>query len=207
MGNSAPYEGKPIMSDAFLELISDFAKNRKDSGETVRFLEYGAGNSTCYWASNPYIDEMVSVEANSQWGDFIKQKIQNLSEETSRKITLHVVAVDDLQEKEKLGGKIGWSEKFKDWWVDYSDYAKDNYPKENFDIIIVDGHDRKRCFIKCIDLLKKGGMLLFHDIHSEEFNTYDPKDRSADTFSDLVVNDYINFGSGRGNLGMVCFKK
>ena len=198
----------PLMTNEFINLISDFTYERKKTTGSCSFLEYGSGYSTTFWAEKNFIDNIVSVEANLDWSLEVKEKIKKISEKDAGKISYNVFPVKDDILLTGIPGIKAWSNKYENVWSDYTNFAKENFSKSSFDFIIIDGHDRKRCFINCVDLLKKGGMILFHDMTVQDFEKYDPIDVKIDNYHDILsIDNYVNFGSGRGNIGFVGIKK
>lgn len=198
----------PLMTNEFINLISDFTYERKESTGECTFLEYGSGYSTTFWTKKNFIDSVVSVEANSNWSKDVKEKIKNMSEKDIKKLSYNVFPVEDEKLLTGMSGLEAWSNKYQNAWSDYTNFAKEKFNKESFDFIIIDGHDRKRCFINCVDLLKKGGMILLHDMTFQDFKKNDPVSITIDDYRDILLLDqYINFGSGRGNVGFTGIKK
>ena len=197
----------PLMTNEFINLISDFTYERKESTGECTFLEYGSGYSTTFWTEKNFIDSVVSVEANLSWSKDVKEKIKNMSEKDIKKLNYNVFPVEDEKLLTGMSGLEAWSNKYQNVWSDYTNFAKENFNKESFDFIIIDGHDRKRCFVNCVDLLKKGGMILLHDMTMQDFEKYDPVSFKIDDYRDILsLDQYINFGSGRGNIGFVGIK-
>ena len=97
----------------------------------LRVLEFGCGASTC-WLSRR-TRNLVSVEHSPEWYEFIKSKIEK----------------DDSCYKVNLIRKD----------QPYYDVC-DDFPDEYFDLIIVDGRNRKGCIVKSIKKLKRGGVLM-----------------------------------------------
>lgn len=197
----------PLMTDEFINLISDFAYQRKESTGECVFLEYGSGYSTTFWAEKSFIDSIVSVEANLSWSLEVKEKIKKMSDKDIKKLSYNVFPVKDENLLTGMSGFEAWSNKYENVWSDYTNFAKEKFSKESFDFIIIDGHDRKRCFINCVDLLKKGGMILLHDMTFQDFEKCDPVSVKIDDYRDIILlNQYNNFGIGRGNMGFTGIK-
>lgn len=198
----------PLMTNEFINLIADFTYKRKELTGTCTFLEYGSGYSTTFWAEKNFIDRMTSVEANLNWSIEVKEKIKKMSAQDIKKLDYNVFPVEDENLLSGIPGLQAWSNKNENVWSEYTNFAKEKFSKESFDFIIIDGHDRKRCFINCVDLLKKGGMILLHDMTTQDFEKYDPIDVKIDDYLDVLkIENYVNFGSGRGNIGFTGIKK
>jgi hypothetical protein len=198
----------PLMTNEFINLISDFAYKRKELTGECSFLEYGSGYSTTFWTEKSFIDKIVSVEASLSWSLEVKEKIKKMCDKDIKKLSYNVFPVEDEKLLTGITGLEAWSNKYENKWSDYTNFAKKKFSKESFDFIIIDGHDRKRCFINCISLLKKGGMILLHDMKIQDFEKYDPVSVKIDDYRDiLLIDEYINFGSGRGNIGFTGINK
>lgn len=105
---------------------------RRRLPSTARVYEFGAGNSTIYWAR--HATSVCSVESNPQWVQLLTSKLAELALEN-----VQVVAAVD---------QPGYVESIHSW------------PHEYFDLIVVDGDFRRECVLASIGHLKPGGMLV-----------------------------------------------
>ena len=99
-------------------------------------FEYGGGGSTLWMAERA--GEVVTVEHDPEWADALRARTAGLPN-----VTLLVRSAAD----------------------DYADYvpAIDDYPDEHFDVVVVDGRQRVRCFEHALPKVRPGGMLLLDD--------------------------------------------
>ena len=197
----------PLMSEDFVTLIQAFAEQTRFRKGSCRLLEYGTGGSTAYWCRNG-MTHVTSVEASAVWGDRVQQELrkEGIGDD---KISYNVVPVAEstLEHLSPLGGVIGWSDKYSHIWKDYSEFAAEHCSHQRFDIMIIDGHDRKRCLLNSLHLLDDNGLIIVHDINLDQFDQYDPIDATVDSLSSqLAFKGYSNFGHERGNQGFACMK-
>lgn len=106
--------------------------------EHISLLEYGSGNSTLYWATK--VKEVVSVEHDASWIDYIRKKFSGISN-----IQLLTAGND--------GG--------------YETAPKSLDRK--FQLIIIDGIRRIECARRALELLSEDGCILVDDTQFPEF--------------------------------------
>lgn len=202
--NQAQKDNYPLMTKEWVEIISNFI----NSHSNIAMLEYGSGNSTTFWAEFEKIKKLVSVEADSEWYNKVCQRIDGLNTEKKEKIYYKFINVNQekLKELNKKGGIISWND-HKQFWKPYCDFL-DELVDDSFDLIIIDGYDRKRTFLDSLKKLKKGGWIIMHDMLPSEFdNLYSPKDKKIIDLQDFkMVFNCHKFGNGRGNQGFVLEK-
>jgi hypothetical protein len=156
------------------------------SGRTVDILEWGSGKSTVYfpqWMQQCGVDfRWLSLEHNrgyyvdvlrAQLDEVIPHETQFMSDGVPTRTTnghaphreapLQLVVFDypplyPASNRQHRG-------------VALDDYVK--YPTmldRRYDVILVDGRNRRRCLLKAVDLLKPGGFVLLHDAHRSHYH-------------------------------------
>ncbi|NQZ18867.1 MAG: class I SAM-dependent methyltransferase [Bdellovibrionales bacterium] len=112
----------------------------------MKVFEWGSGRSTLWLSKRS--KEVVSIEYSEVWS----QKVQEMIVESQTKnVNLKYIALD--HDKSLPTPK------------DYDPIPKYvseifNYPKESFDLVIVDGHYRLTCVDQCLDYISPGGYIL-----------------------------------------------
>ena len=112
----------------------------------MKVFEWGSGRSTLWFADR--VRSIVSIEYNKEWADKVTEMIgaKNVNNVELKYIPLdHAKHLPTPRIYEPLPKYV--SEIF-------------NYPKESFDLVIVDGHYRLTCVDQCLDYIKPGGYLL-----------------------------------------------
>ena len=104
----------------------------------ARVLEFGSGASTVWIAKR--VKELHSVEHHGQWHESVVQAIEKDS------LSDHVFCY--LREKPYYG-------------------ICEEFENESFDLILVDGRNRKGCVAHALPKLKKGGLLVLDDAERE----------------------------------------
>jgi LPS sulfotransferase NodH len=109
---------------------------------TARVFEYGGGGSTLWMAQRA--GEVVTVEHDPEWAEVLRTQTADLTNAT----LLVRSAVDD-----------------------YADYvpAIDDYPDGYFDLVVVDGRERVRCFARALPKVRPGGLLLLDDTERSRY--------------------------------------
>ena len=135
-----------VMSPAEITLFEAFLR------ESRRFLEFGAGGSTCL-ASQLASEKVISVDSSSDWLDRVKANA------VQQRLHLHFV---DLGPTGDWGRPIG--EDHKDRWHLYSTTVwHDVADAVSSDLILIDGRFRVACFAETIARARPGAIILFHD--------------------------------------------
>lgn len=109
---------------------------------TSRVFEYGGGGSTLWMAQRA--GEVVTVEHDPEWADLLSERTAGLPN-----VTLLIRSAADS----------------------YANYvpAIDDYPDEYFDVVVVDGRERVRCFERALPKVRPGGMLLLDDTERSRY--------------------------------------
>ncbi|RNI17253.1 class I SAM-dependent methyltransferase [Flexivirga caeni] len=98
-----------------------------------KVAEFGGGGSTLWFSDR--VEEVVTVEHDLEWYPVLEQKVRDIPNST-------------LLYRSADSG--------------YADYvnALSNFSDSYFDVIVVDGRERVRCFESAIPKLKPGGLLI-----------------------------------------------
>jgi len=96
----------------------------------ARVLEFGSGSSTLWFAK--HTTNLVTVEHHPKWSKKITQLLKDPK--------CH--SVHQILHKQPYYGICK------------------QFPKESFDLVLVDGRNRKGCIVNSIPLLKRGGVMM-----------------------------------------------
>jgi hypothetical protein len=131
-----------------------------------RYLEIGSGYSTI-WTSQ-FVDYVVSIEARKFWFDLVSKLLRRFMIEN---VTLfhwqpESCAYDKTgNEKWPFRGDYGYVEEFSS----YLQKIKVLLDKEDFDVVLVDGHVRREV-VSLLFQRKFEGTILLHDmLYKDEF--------------------------------------
>ncbi len=110
---------------------------------TTRVFEFGGGGSTAWFADR--VGEVVTVEHEAAWFAMLRERMGPLPN----------VSVSYCSSADS-----------------YSQYVAsiDDYPDDSFDVIVVDGRERVRCFSHAIPKLRPGGWLLIDDVERQRYS-------------------------------------
>lgn len=108
-----------------------FLENFMLEHPNAKILEFGSGSSTIWFAKRT--KNLVSIEHHPDWYNRVLYELANCSECNFANVILH----------EQPYYKICT-----------------HFPNESFDLILVDGRNRKGCIVNSIPLLKHGGVLM-----------------------------------------------
>lgn len=112
----------------------------------MKVFEWGSGRSTLWLCQRS--KEIVSIEYNEEWAQKVENMLQtgNVDNATLRYIPLdHDRSLPTPLKYDPIPKYV--EEIFK-------------YPKESFDLVIVDGHYRPTCVEECLPYIAKGGYIL-----------------------------------------------
>lgn len=153
-GNFWSYSAKPYTSSPQIVLRStpwlteasiDFLEKFLQDHPNACVLEFGTGASTVWLASRT--NNLISIEHDKEWYGLITNEL----------------------EKKSLHSNIN-----------YLLYPRPYYtickylPKNSFDLIIVDGRNRKGCIAHSLDLLKAGGVLMLDNAERSYYHAVFP---------------------------------
>lgn len=118
-----------------------FLENFFKQNPNAKVLEFGSGNSTI-WMSK-LAKNIVSIEHDLKWYERVKNSIQTSS--NSNPVDLRLLP--------------------RPYYT-----VCEEFEAELFDLIIVDGRDRVKCFESSMRILKKGGILMLDDAQRISYN-------------------------------------
>jgi predicted O-methyltransferase YrrM len=118
-----------------------------------KILEFGMGSSTIYYSN--ICNELISVEHDKNWFDSISEAISLRGNEKKCKLILSQSALIAENSDHLV--------------LSYENIC-DEYADEYFDLIIIDGRDRVKCFFKAEPKLKSGGMLVLDNSERSEYS-------------------------------------
>jgi hypothetical protein len=135
----------------------DYIKPRLFKGMNV--FEYGSGGSTLFWLH--YGANVISIEHDSQWHNFMKNKLQSNKSIDYRLIVPEIAKRNDLDfdpsDPEKY---FSTDEVYRDY--QFRNYVTqiDSFPDQHFDFILIDGRARPSCIKHSISKVKVGGLII-----------------------------------------------
>ena len=115
--------------------LTDTLRDRIGPG--TRVFEYGGGGSTAWFADLGA--EVTTVEHHPEW-------VAHLTEQFRDDEHVDLVQRSDA-----------------DAYADYVS-AIDDYPDASFDVVVVDGRERVRCFEHSVAKVRPGGVLILDDV-------------------------------------------
>lgn len=109
---------------------------------TSKVAEFGGGGSTLWFADR--VGEVVTIEHDQEWFPILERALADLPG-----CTLEFHSADDA----------------------YADYvpALDRFPDGYFDVVVVDGRERVRCFEAAIPKVAPGGLLILDDTERDRY--------------------------------------
>ena len=110
---------------------------------TSRVFEYGGGGSTLWFAD--HCGEVVTVEHDDDWYRLLAERTASLEHVT----IFHRGATDG-----------------------YAEYvpAIQGYPDDHFDVVVVDGRERVRCFAASLTKVRPGGLVVLDDTNRDRYH-------------------------------------
>jgi predicted O-methyltransferase YrrM len=138
-----------MTSDEIVDLVSYLDRDSE-------VLEIGGGGSTLFISR--IVKKLITIEHNFEWSNRIKNRMASLSKKSDWEI--HIVPPAWPQVHPFQPAEPGQF----DSYVEFISGLE----KESFDVILIDGRDRVRCFQSSLSLLKKGGTILIHDFWNRE---------------------------------------
>lgn len=135
----------------------------------MKVFEYGSGGSTLYFAKR--VKEVISVEHDKEWYAITKAAIEE-GKLTNIEYSLFEPEYDDeFESKDILATENCLSKRIEFKKKNFIKYVKsiDHFPRDYFDLVIVDGRARHSCIAYSISKIKKGGILL---LDNAERNIY-----------------------------------
>lgn len=114
-------------------------------GDGTKVFEYGGGGSTAWFADHVgATGRVVTVEHDPKWSRLLADK---LAGEANVELLTPSAAND------------------------FAAYvaAIDSYPDNFFDVVVVDGRERVRCFEHAVPKVKRGGLLILDDVDRRRY--------------------------------------
>jgi predicted O-methyltransferase YrrM len=118
-------------------------------------LEIGGGKSTIFFSR--LVKKVTTLEHNEEWFYRIKEMVTEVKNNHS--CEFHLVLPNYLHQ--------GLNPAEPGQFDNYVDFLS-TLEKKSFDLVLVDGRDRVRCFEKSIPLVKPGGLIIIHDFWNRE---------------------------------------
>lgn len=135
----------------------DYIKPRLFKGMNV--FEYSSGGSTLFWLY--YGANVVSIEHDPQWNDFMRERLQSY-----KSIDYRLITPEKIENKAQYDDPSD-PDKYTSMWDPYKEsrffnYVSqiDTFPDQYFDIISIDGRARPSCIKHSISKIKLGGMII-----------------------------------------------
>jgi predicted O-methyltransferase YrrM len=113
-----------------------------EENKNARILEFGSGASTVWFAKRT--NNLVSIEHHPEW---------------YRKIS-------DVIESEKECNSIIYKLKSRPY-----DHVCDQFEDNYFDLILIDGRERRRCILKAASKVKPGGILMVDNSERRHYHS------------------------------------
>lgn len=132
----------PWITDGAIE----FLKNYINKNSIV--LEFGIGKSTIWFANN--VKNLVSIEHDKYWFKKIQNKLLN---KTNVELILHTTSV------------IKGTDLIKSCYSIKINKFPDNF----FDLVLIDGRNRVKCFKKSDRVLKPNGFMMLDNSERKEY--------------------------------------
>ena len=129
----------------------DYIMFLKYLNNSKSYLEFGSGGSTFEVSKKSNIEKIISIESDSEWHKFLKNKIPKTD-----KINFIYC---DMKTKPKTWGNPGEDSTLEDW-KNYSNQAK---LAKDIDLILIDGRFRVACCLKCFKYIDENTIILFDD--------------------------------------------
>ncbi|MDO5665865.1 MAG: hypothetical protein Q4G63_11505 [Bacteroidia bacterium] len=126
----------------------------------MKIFEWGSGGSTLFFASR--CQHVTTIEHDSIWSGFLKEKLDELNIQNVDFKKISGEKIDNFEQKNYQNPDDFVSKDKKSVGLSYEKYVKaiEAFPKEYFDIIVVDGRARNSCIKLAIPHIKKGGYLI-----------------------------------------------
>lgn len=126
----------------------------------MKVFEYGSGGSTLFWSSR--VKDIISVEHDKPWFEKIKAE---LAREQTKNVNYILSESHDISDFGKKQIQIATDYISSDpnyTGKSFEAYVKtiDNFPDENFDVIVIDGRARPSCILHSLKKVKRGGYLV-----------------------------------------------
>ena len=162
----------------------DYLTPRVFNGMNV--FEFGSGGSTLFWLSHGA--NVVSVEHNSQFYTFMKNKLQ------SNKSIDYRLVMPELTNMNEHSFNPSDPEKYfssEDALHNFYNYVTqiDAFPDEYFDLILIDGRARPSCIKHSVNKVKVGGIIVLDNSNRDYYFTM-----TEEFFGNFSKNEFFGVG-------------
>ncbi len=138
----------------------DYLNNWIVSKKITHIFEYGSGGSTLFWEKTNA--DLISIEHDQTWHEYILKKIRNPS-----KIDYRLIMPEKYKSDPNVSLDPSNPHNYISTDVNYSGYSFRNYvkqidqfPDSFFDIILIDGRSRPSCILHSASKVRQGGLLI-----------------------------------------------
>lgn len=149
---------KPWMTSSEQQRFLSIASSSKN------YLEYGCGGSTFHVAGMSSVQLIVSVEGLQAWIDQLRTK--RVIHGRIRNGTLAFHWIDYNANKDNWSRPANLDKR--DQFPLYSSVIRE-YPKNAFDVVLVDGRFRAACALKAYDYISAEAVVMIHDYRHRTF--------------------------------------
>lgn len=139
----------------------DFIEEFLEERVNAKIFEFGSGGSTVWFAKRT--KHVVTVEHNQEWFDFISAALQNEGLQSNVEFIFHKRPYHSVISK---------------------------FPKEYFDLVLVDGRDRSQCAWTAIQHIKSKGLLVLDDFERGEYHSIEKLLKKSRWTCIHTVTDY-----------------
>lgn len=119
----------------------EFLQNFIEQNPNAKILEFGSGGSTVWFSQRTKF--LTSIEHNKEWFNFVNKSL--LEDKNCNSVCMRLI-----------------EQNYYEVCSEFSD--------EYFDIILVDGVNRKKCIKASIRILKQGGVLMLDNAERPWYN-------------------------------------
>lgn len=124
----------------------------------TRVFEYGSGGSTLFYAK--HCAKVVTAEHDAEWGQLVQK---TLDEQKISNVTLLSVTEQKAETPEEADQLEGYGSEYQHYaGSSFKNYVNTllDYPKHEFDLIIVDGRSRCAGMRTAVERIAPGGMII-----------------------------------------------
>jgi hypothetical protein len=153
--------------------------------EGKMIFEYGSGGSTLFWLKKGA--SCVSIEYDPLWYSKIKASLR-----PGDKLDFRLVKPEENKQsgdpadpEDYLSNSPG----FKDYSFKYYVEQIDEFPKEYFDLVMIDGRSRPACIKHSVSKIKLGGVLILDDADRDYYFKF-----TKGFFTNFTLRKFIGVG-------------
>ena len=154
-------ESSPVQDELPWITFSAITFLKKTLTKEMIIYEFGSGGSTLFFAKK--VKQVYSVEHDQKWFLTVSDVIKDKGYTNWSGRMIEPVYDDEYSEKSPSDpdAYISGSPDFKGY--SFKSYAEsiDNFPKEYFDLVLIDGRARPSCFKHAIPKIKVGGYIVW----------------------------------------------